>query len=69
MKHCLWYIELANQEISQNDLNGTFITSPSQSFLLELLEKELNVNLAKIDFPFLERTLPDILTHAELFLK
>ena len=54
------YEQLNSQEISQNDLNGTFILSPSQG-LLELFEKELNVNLAKIDFPFLERTLPDML--------
>ena len=54
------YIQLNRQEISQNDPNGTVILSPSQG-LLDLFEKELNVNLAKIDFPFLERTLPDIL--------
>ena len=29
--------------------------------MLDLLEKELNVNHVKVDFPFLERTLPDIL--------
>ena len=54
------YVQLNSQEISQNDLDGTFILSPSQG-LLDLFEKELNVNLAKIDFPFLERTLPDML--------
>jgi hypothetical protein len=54
------YGQLNNREISQNDLNGTSILSPSQG-LLELFEKELNVNLEKIDFPFLERALPDIL--------
>jgi hypothetical protein len=54
------YVQLNRQEISQNDPNGTVILSPSQG-LLDLFEKELNVNLAKIDFPFLERTLPDIL--------
>jgi hypothetical protein len=54
------YIQLNSQEISQNDLDGTFILSPSEG-LLDLFEKELNVNLAKIDFPFLERTLPDML--------
>ncbi len=54
------YLQLNAQQISQNHLNGTFILSPSQA-LLDLLEKELNVNLAKIDFPFLERTLPEIL--------
>ncbi|MDQ3808364.1 MAG: hypothetical protein M3298_09390 [Thermoproteota archaeon] len=54
------YEQLNSQEISQNDLNGTFILSPSQG-LLDLFEKELNVNFAKIDFPFLERTLPDML--------
>lgn len=54
------YGQLNNQEISRNDLNGTSILSPSQG-LLELFEEELNVNLAKVDFPFLERALPDIL--------
>ncbi len=54
------YVHLNSQEISQNDSSGTSILSPSQG-LLDLFEKELNVNLAKIDFPFLERTLPDIL--------
>ncbi len=55
------HVQLNSQEISQNDPDGTFIIfSPSQG-LLDLFEKELNVNLAKIDFPFLERTLPDIL--------
>jgi hypothetical protein len=54
------YVQLNSQEISQNDLDGTFILSPSQG-LLDLFEKELNVNLANIDFPFLERKLPDIL--------
>jgi hypothetical protein len=54
------YAQLTNQEISQNDLNVTFIPSPSQG-LLDLLERELNVNLAKVDYPFLERRLPDIL--------
>jgi hypothetical protein len=54
------YVQFNSQEISQNDLDGTFILSPSQG-LLDLFEKELKVNLAKIDFPFLERTLPDIL--------
>ena len=54
------YVQLNSQEISKNDLDGTFILSPSQG-LLDLFEKELNVNLAKIDFPFLERALPDIL--------
>ena len=54
------YAQLNNQEISQNDLNVTFIPSPSQG-LLDLIERELNVDLAKVDFPFLERTLPDIL--------
>jgi hypothetical protein len=54
------YVQLNSQEISQNDPNGTVILSPSQG-LLDLFEKELNVNLANIDFPFLERTLPDIL--------
>jgi hypothetical protein len=49
-----------NQEIPPNDLNGTSILSPSQG-LLELFEEKLNVNLAKVDFPFLERALPDIL--------
>jgi hypothetical protein len=34
--------------------------SPSQG-LLDLFEKELNVNLAGIDFPFLQRRSPDIL--------
>lgn len=53
-------VQYNNQEISQNDFNGTFILSPSQG-LLDLLEKELNVNLATIDFPFLKRILPDIL--------
>jgi hypothetical protein len=54
------YVQLNSQEISQNVLDGTFILSPSQG-LLDLFEKELNVNLANIDFPFLERKLPDIL--------
>jgi hypothetical protein len=54
------YVQLNSQEISKNDLDGTFILSPSQG-LLDLFEKELNVNLANIDFPFLERKLPDIL--------
>ena len=54
------YVQLNSQGISQNDPDGTFILSPTQG-LLDLFEKELNVNLAKIDFPFLERTLPDIL--------
>lgn len=54
------YGQLNNQEISRNDLNGTSILSPSQG-LLELFEEELNVDLAKVDFPFLERALPDIL--------
>jgi hypothetical protein len=54
------YGQFNNQKIFQNDLNGTSIPSPSQG-LLDLFEKELNVNLAKIDFPFLERALPDIL--------
>jgi hypothetical protein len=54
------YEQLNSQEISQNDLNGAFILSPSQG-LLDLFEKELNVNLEKIDFHFLERTLPDML--------
>lgn len=54
------YEQLNSQEVSQNDLNCTFILSPSQG-LLELFEKELSVNLAKIDFPFLERTLPNML--------
>jgi hypothetical protein len=44
------YLQLNSQQISQNHLNGTFILSPSQA-LLDLFEKELNVNLAKIDFP------------------
>ena len=52
-------VQFNSQEISQND-NGTFILSPSQG-LLDLFEKELNVNLARIDFPFLQRTLPVIL--------
>ncbi|MDQ3903723.1 MAG: hypothetical protein M3247_08805, partial [Thermoproteota archaeon] len=46
--------------IFQNDVNGTFILSPTQG-LLDLVEKELNVNLVKIDFNYLERALPDIL--------
>jgi hypothetical protein len=54
------YVQFNSQEISQNDFNGTFILSPTQG-LLDLFEKELNVNLARIDFPFLQRTLPDIL--------
>ena len=54
------YVELNSQEISQNESNGTFILSPSQG-LLDLFEKELNVNLAGTDFPFLQRALPDIL--------
>jgi hypothetical protein len=54
------YVQLSSQKISQDDLNGTFIPSPSQG-LLDLFERELNVDLAKIDFSFLERTLPDIL--------
>ena len=54
------YEQLNSQEISQNDLSGTFVLSPSQG-LLDLFEKELNVNLEKIDFHFLERTVPDIL--------
>jgi len=54
------YVQLNTQEISQNDSGGTSILSPSQG-LLDLFEKKLNVNLATIDFPFLERTLPDIL--------
>jgi hypothetical protein len=54
------YVQLNSQEISKNDLDGTFILSPSQG-LLDLFEMELNVNLANIDFPFLERKLPDIL--------
>lgn len=33
------------------------------------LERELNMNFAKVDFPFLERMLPDILTLAKLFDK
>ena len=54
------YAQPHSQEISQNDSGGTFVLSPSQG-LLDLFEKELNVNLAKIDFSFLERTLPVIL--------
>ncbi|HEX2124298.1 MAG TPA: hypothetical protein VHF44_01715, partial [Nitrososphaeraceae archaeon] len=54
------YRQFNSQKIFQNDLNGTSIPSPSQG-LLDLFEKELNVNLAKINFPFLERALPDIL--------
>ncbi len=54
------YVQLNGQETSQNDVNGTFILSPSQG-LLDLVEKELNVNLVKIDFHYLERALPDIL--------
>jgi hypothetical protein len=54
------YVPFNSQEISQSDFNGTFILSPSQG-LLDLFEKELNVNLARIDFSFLQRTLPDIL--------
>jgi hypothetical protein len=54
------YVPLNSEELSQNDLNATLIPSPSQG-LLDLLETELNVNLAKINFPFLERTLPDML--------
>ena len=36
------------------------VPSPSQG-LLDLLERELNMNFAKVDFPFW-RTLPDIFT-------
>jgi hypothetical protein len=54
------YVHFNSQEISQSDFNGTFIFSPSQG-LLDLFERELNVNLARIDFSFLQRTLPDIL--------
>ena len=54
------HVQFNSQEISQNDFNGTFILSPAQG-LLDLFEKELNVDLARIDFAFLQRTLPDIL--------
>ncbi|MDQ3868146.1 MAG: hypothetical protein M3250_01150 [Thermoproteota archaeon] len=54
------YVQFNGQGISENDAHGTIILSPSQG-LLDLFEKELNVNLAKIDFSFLERTLPVIL--------
>jgi hypothetical protein len=53
-------IQLKSQEVSQNDLCGTSILSPSQG-LLDLFEKELGVNLSHIDFDLLERKLPDIL--------
>ncbi len=54
------HVQFNSQEISQNDFNGTFILSPAQG-LLDLFEKELNVDLARIDFAFLQRTLPNIL--------
>jgi hypothetical protein len=54
------YVQFNSQQISQTEFNSTSILSPSQG-LLDLFEKELNVNLARIDFSFLQRTLPDIL--------
>jgi hypothetical protein len=53
-------IQLNSQEVSQNDLSGTSILSPSQG-LLDLFEKELGINLSHIDFHLLGRKLPDIL--------
>ena len=51
---------LYKQETLGRDLRGDFIPSPNQG-LLDLLERELNVDLAKIGFASLERTLPDVL--------
>ncbi|MFQ5940559.1 MAG: hypothetical protein ACE5KA_02525 [Nitrososphaerales archaeon] len=52
--------QLAQQKIFCDDPKGIFVTAPSQG-LVELFEKELNVNFATVDLTYLQENLPKLL--------
>lgn len=54
--------QLAEERMLYEDPKGIFLVAPSQG-LVELVEKELDINLATVDMEFLVENLPKLLTN------